>query len=649
MGTDQDGIVIPAKTGHTAVFLFPTSALATRQVRRAAWSPTEMMRRSVYRCVSVVALILLPFCQLVFAQDHDLDVVQDAALEFFVVHDWVERLEPATKREEAILREVNDLADRLAQSGWKDRYLLLKIRLLLLEEANLIRDEFEPLMQRYEDMFQRVDRKLQFLSPRFSQDRLQVRSHYQRARTAIRETLDSMKQWLAEYDSALRVLDSMALGRFETAKTHFQKANDHRRKSDAAVDAFTKEIADAMVSFGRIVVAIGLTTDPFKGHARPPEREQPARPPMVLEEHRGDMGVVARIVKDNEPAVVLISTRKADGISRSQGSGFVVDHSGIVVTNYHVIQGSVSATARSHNGGEHEVLGVVALNPDLDLAVLKLRGTKFSSVKLGDSGKLAKGEKVVVISSPIGLPNVVSDGLISSLWKLDDINLIQTTAPVSKGSSGSPLFNTKGEVIGITSFILTSGQNLNFAVPINAVKPLIASSAVMMTLGELTALMDDEAESSEPSPPQPSSPASPQTAIRPPSTPPPLHVESPDEMFGSAFKHYERGEYSLAIKGFEAYLQRFPDSSRSPAAHYWLAESCYGAKLYRLAIRYYDAMIKKDPRDHRVPRALLNQGFAYLELNEADRARAVFADVMSKFPGSMEATWAKERLAQIGR
>jgi len=96
-------------------------------------------------------------------------------------------------------------------------------------------------------------------------------------------------------------------------------------------------------------------------------------------------------------------------------------------------------------------------------------------VKLGDSDKVAIGQRVVAIGNPLGLENTVSDGLISAIRPAEQgIKLLQVSVPLSNGSSGGPLFNLQGEVIGVVAASLQQGQSLNFAIPINEVKPRLA-------------------------------------------------------------------------------------------------------------------------------------------------------------------------------
>jgi len=179
-------------------------------------------------------------------------------------------------------------------------------------------------------------------------------------------------------------------------------------------------------------------------------------------------------------SVVLIVVRDATGKEIAQGSGFVVTTDGKIVTNYHVIEGGESAVVKFSSGAFFEVAGVLAVDSSRDLALLQATGQDFSPLPLGDSDRVQVGEQVVAIGSPLALEATVSNGIISAIRgsTLDaSLTLLQTTAPVSPGSSGGALLNMQGQVVGVTAF-QASGQNLNFAVPVNYVIPLIVERSV---------------------------------------------------------------------------------------------------------------------------------------------------------------------------
>jgi len=158
------------------------------------------------------------------------------------------------------------------------------------------------------------------------------------------------------------------------------------------------------------------------------------------------------------------------------GSGFLISKDGWIITNYHVIKRGTSAVIKIADGPLFPVDGVLAADKDRDVAIIKAHGNDFRPLTLGNSDLLQKGEEVVAIGSPLGLESTVSNGLFSGIRTFDkEGRFLQITAPISHGSSGGPLFNRAGEVVGITTLMFTDGQNLNFAIPINDVKPILPS------------------------------------------------------------------------------------------------------------------------------------------------------------------------------
>jgi len=160
------------------------------------------------------------------------------------------------------------------------------------------------------------------------------------------------------------------------------------------------------------------------------------------------------------------------GEQRGQGSGFLIDDKGRIITNAHVMDGAYSAEVIS----EWKYYGDVAilkLDDELDLAMIQVEAIDESPLKFNFKHKIRPGERVVAIGNPLGLDKTVSDGLISAIRHYGEIEYIQTTAPISPGSSGGPLLNLAGEVIGVTTAAFTEGQNLNFAISANSIQPFL--------------------------------------------------------------------------------------------------------------------------------------------------------------------------------
>src|SRR5262249_7963339 len=175
----------------------------------------------------------------------------------------------------------------------------------------------------------------------------------------------------------------------------------------------------------------------------------------------------AQIAAGATPAIVSIQS------SDSLGTGFVVRADGWIATNLHVIAGADQLVVVLPDKSEHPVHQVIAWDDDRDLAILKIDATKLPVLTLGDSTRVHAGDPVVAIGHPLGLEDTVSNGLVSAVRVVDEgLTVLQISAPIAPGSSGGPLFNERGEVIGVAAALITEGQNLNFGVPSQYLKQL---------------------------------------------------------------------------------------------------------------------------------------------------------------------------------
>ncbi|MCX5633376.1 MAG: tetratricopeptide repeat protein [Phycisphaerae bacterium] len=173
------------------------------------------------------------------------------------------------------------------------------------------------------------------------------------------------------------------------------------------------------------------------------------------------------LVKKVKPSVVLIETFGKDNKPIGQGSGFFIDNKGSLITNHHVIEGAYSATIKTSTGKEYPVQGIVAKDTEADIVKLVVNLPDANMTFLNLSVNVpSEGEDIFVIGNPLGLESTVSTGIVSAVRDIPAFGkILQITAPISHGSSGSPVINSKGEVIGIATLIVTEGQNLNFAIP----------------------------------------------------------------------------------------------------------------------------------------------------------------------------------------
>ena len=179
------------------------------------------------------------------------------------------------------------------------------------------------------------------------------------------------------------------------------------------------------------------------------------------------------IVKNCLPSTVSLVMEDHFKQPISLGSGFVVE-SGKIVTNLHVIEGAkFGYVLENGSSKKHKVQGYFVVDKKNDLAILSIPTLTARSMSLSLLHKPEIGEKIYAIGNPKGLSGTISEGIVSGLRTLENKELIQITAPISPGSSGGPVINNSGQVIGVAVGTLTSGQNLNFAIPISYLKVLL--------------------------------------------------------------------------------------------------------------------------------------------------------------------------------
>ena len=211
-------------------------------------------------------------------------------------------------------------------------------------------------------------------------------------------------------------------------------------------------------------------------------------------------GTVAAIYKQVSPAVVTVVVRQQAAAGprspfpqnhpsvEGEGSGFIVDAQGRILTNNHVVDGASEVTVRLLDGTELPAK-VVGADPASDLAVIQasIPADKLSIATLGDSSAVQPGDPAIAIGSPFGLDHTVTAGIISGVGREFGTaagrpmrNLIQTDTPINPGNSGGPLLNAKGEVVGITTSIespVRGSVGVGFAIPVNAAKQLLPKLA----------------------------------------------------------------------------------------------------------------------------------------------------------------------------
>lgn len=208
-----------------------------------------------------------------------------------------------------------------------------------------------------------------------------------------------------------------------------------------------------------------------------------ARPASAASGPIGGEDSVIAVAKSIGPTVVSVSAsgRKQEGTNKKSdelGSGVIVRKDGYVLTNNHVVAGSTKIEVTLADGKQYKG-SLLAADPSVDLAVVKIHADSLPVAPLGDSDRLQVGQQAIAIGNPLGFERTVTVGVVSALNRSlpgrDEMatNLIQTDAAINPGNSGGPLVDSKGRVIGINTAIVSGGTGLGFAVPINSAQHII--------------------------------------------------------------------------------------------------------------------------------------------------------------------------------
>ena len=297
------------------------------------------------------------------------------------------------------------------------------------------------------------------------------------------------------------------------------------------------------------------------------------------------------------PATVLVVTYDEKGQPLKQGSGFFVSEKGEVITNYHVMNGAESAAIKLPGGSTCKITHV--LSEDIASDLIKMQAdtgnNKVSFLTINKSSPEV-GDKVVIIGSPKGLESTVSDGIISAVRDVPGFgSIIQTTAPISPGSSGSPVVNMKGEVVGVASAQVREGQNLNFVVP--------AAKIIELKGKKQTPSITKKDKA--------------QTQV--------------DDIFSTALFYYLKDNFKKALPLFEQYLQTHPDSDEA----WFYAGVCYGELgRHQKAIQAYKQAIRLKPDD---AYAYCNLGVAYKKSGRYQEAIQAYKQAIGLKPDDAEA------------
>jgi len=303
------------------------------------------------------------------------------------------------------------------------------------------------------------------------------------------------------------------------------------------------------------------------------------------------------------PAVVHVVVRDREFKEIGFGSGFFVGAEGLLVTNYHVVRGAAFATVLRADGSTLFVDGVLALDEGRDLALLKVNGTGLPCLEVAPADAPPPvGTQVYAVGNPMGLTNTLSNGLISGIRKEGGkVREIQTKAAISLGSSGGPLVDVQGRVVGVVRACVFDGQRLNFiltaAVPVAAVRALLAKAATgkpspLASAGgkPLDAKASRELDAAWAAMVEKrwSDAAGILTGIRG------REPDNPFVWYALGYLHFRLGNQELEVEAYKAAIRLKPDYADA----YYNLGGCYAAMCrWAEAVEAYKAVIRLEPDD----------------------------------------------------
>lgn len=370
-------------------------------------------------------------------------------------------------------------------------------------------------------------------------------------------------------------------------------------------------------SIPRVALFLSLFVFSQPGRAQnvPSETAKPEQAPAVES--------LPHLVRRVKPSVVSVLTYDTKGEPLISGSGFLI-RPGEVVTNMHVIKGAhrVEVHTLEGKGRTYPVAGALAIDDEADLALLKVDSLTDRSRPLSMTSSLPdEGEQVFLIGNPLRLEGSVSDGIVSAIREVPDLGrIIQTTAPVSHGNSGSPLFNMRGQVIGIVTVKVTNGQNINLALGVSRIMSL--------SRGELMSF--DQIAGRNKSATQPEVLAelwyrggidslwlgNYDSALNYFETAANRNPRRPETWIQIGYCKVKQGRNDEAIRAYKRALQLRPSSAE---AYNKLGDAYFFAGRFDEAIASYKQAARVQPNQ---PEAYYNLALAYLETGDRESALA---------------------------
>jgi|GEM_PF-85322 len=356
------------------------------------------------------------------------------------------------------------------------------------------------------------------------------------------------------------------------------------------------------------------------------------------------------LIKKVSPSVVVIVTFDDKGEVLAQGSGFFINKQGDIITNYHVIEGASSAEIKTAEGDIYHIDSILSQNIESDLVKLSIESHKNNIAPLSLCKDIPEvGEQIAVIGCPLGLEKTVSTGIVSAVREIPHFGeIIQIDAAISPGSSGSPVVNMKAKAIGVATFQILEGQNLNFAIPTK--KILHLSQNKVLQLSELQTI--DKKKKM-------------------------LYVTSYDSLMEEQYADCDKEDYEASITCLEEKIKKNPNDwlayllianymtllerpedekealkqgkiilgkqsekdPNNPVIHCFLGDFCGELKEpekskeeYEKAILCYEYMIEKNPNDYRAYREIAE--IYYWELDDVNASIETYKNALRVNPYS---------------
>ena len=324
---------------------------------------------------------------------------------------------------------------------------------------------------------------------------------------------------------------------------------------------------------------------------------------------------IQEIVTDVQEAVVTIRTFNPDMEPIGLGTGFFYNDQGHLITNYHVMAGAYAAIVKTRDGESYPVSAVLADNESVDLIQLAVAIPAERRRWLSVTDTLpAIADRVLVVGSPLGLEQTVSEGIVSAIRDVPGVGKIfQVSAPISQGSSGSPVVNRDGQVVGVVSFQSQRGQNLNFAVASDNLLKLEKPETELSVSEWAYARIKHK----------------------------PQEVQN---LCREGFNFTVRGEYKEALNYFQEAVEASPDDTE---AWFGLGNCYIGLEQPAEAIEAYQQVIRTAPEN---ANAHYNLGHYYRQLERYEEALATFRDAVAANPKHLLARFEMgEVLGRLGR